>query len=63
MGDLINIKVLIEGEAREILEEFIEQNKDEMYAKEIEFVGSKGEFEKEFEVVETRIRISGSLVK
>jgi isoleucyl-tRNA synthetase len=62
MGDVINIEVSIEGEAKEILEKFIKENRDEMYAKEIEFIGSKGDFDKEFKVAETRIKISGSLV-
>jgi isoleucyl-tRNA synthetase len=61
MGDIIDLKFCIEGKDSDILEEFVKENKEEMYVNEVDFVESTVGLAKEFEVDDVRIKISGSL--
>jgi isoleucyl-tRNA synthetase len=62
MGDMINLKISIEGKEEEIIKEFVEGNRQEMHVKSIDFVDKKEALEREFEVAESKIKISGSLI-
>ncbi len=59
MGDVIEIVISVEGVNSKVLEKFIEENKEEMAVKTIEFVNEMQDPEGDFEVAKTKILIKG----
>jgi isoleucyl-tRNA synthetase len=60
MGDVISFKISIEGEAREVLENLIKNKSMDIDIEGVEVVEEIANFDKEFEVMGTRIRIGSS---
>ncbi|HRY22611.1 MAG TPA: DUF5915 domain-containing protein, partial [Candidatus Dojkabacteria bacterium] len=55
--DIINIEISIDGEGKEVIEAFIKKNKDEMQVENIVVVDSMSDFDREFKIGETGVRI------
>jgi isoleucyl-tRNA synthetase len=55
--DIINIEISIEGEGKEVIEAFIKQNKDEVQVENVVVVDSMSDFDREFKIGETGVRI------
>jgi len=59
MGDMIEVEISISGEVQDTIKKLIGENEEVMYVKSIDFVDSLEDFDREFEIANTQIRIKG----